>query len=437
MRGSKLSAPRPDGDAAVIVFAFLLVLRMSDSMRPATFTENINGIPIKFAKFCQVLPHRASHAVDLPCKPAQFGAQQYHAAGVRVREFPNHSGCGDFKWALNHDESEPFFLLARRGTCSFVEKSINAQKLGASGLVIANSAAQEEAVLQKKSPHLWHANLVLIDMYAVDADVPVSLEVFIPVLSVRAQNTTDLLNGRLRISFSNLSRPFGVAMAVNDSLARAGDEQMPPEMLRASAVASVSLGNYEWAEQMLRQALATWPDRSRKAVSALHTLGLVLVRFTDDPKKWEEALALLPGSKRYLTELANGIFWRIKRRDAEGENATLPTRWSADELCDLALQYSEKAVSIGGTDITPRTHYVRVLIWEMTGQNAGAIRKELKHILDLAFRYGDEMTYKLASRMANEYDERERLRQLRSTFTAIVGLMTFGSAFRRRTASMA
>ena len=103
-----------------------------------------------------------------------------------------------------------------------------------------------------------------------------------------------------------------------------------------------------------------------------------------------------------------------------------------DELSNLALEYSEKAVGIGGTDITPRSHYVRVLIWEMRSHDSAAIRKELDNILDLSFRYGDEITYKLANKKARELDELAHRQKMRIAAAAVVGLMTLGLAGGRR-----
>lgn len=80
-----------------------------------------------------------------PTYPASYPSVEAALVGKDKDNNPL-DGCGDGT-KLVHPLPEPFFVLATRGNCDFATKALNAQQLGAAGIIIYNDVQDSEELV--------------------------------------------------------------------------------------------------------------------------------------------------------------------------------------------------------------------------------------------------------------------------------------------------
>ena len=365
-----------------------------------------SSVEIEFPTWCTVTTTDPEKPV--PCRPALFGPNVCSMKSKKVVWYHN-NGC------TNETDSPDYtnqIVLISRGKCVFVQKVYQAQSNNASGVIIVDhpmKAGTSTDLSKKITRRKASADSALIKMWAEIPDKWMSKKIHIPVVSIRNENSIDIQNQNMSMSWTSLNRAHLAYVSGKDLLKRFPDHwnetdaqrTMSQGLFKTLGLSSTILGSYDEAEIFFRKAIEAFPIKSPKAVSSIHQLGIMLLNHTDNSTKWNESLSLLPGSKPYLTVMAEVLIHRF-------ETSRVPSFTSSDTLLFQALMLLKKSYEISGTVYTPRVTLNQAKIMSILEMDPAFTREKMTECMDDAAAYGDELSSISCGAMLRDHDKKYR-----------------------------
>ena len=369
------------------------------------------GEALEFPLWCHVEYGREVR--PFPCRPALFGAEHFSTNNGETSNIIvpfRDNGCSE-DTARSKDIFEGAFALIKRGSCPFVKKALAAQAAGAVGVLISDYPIPKNPSrkqLEELTGERASAESGVMLMWSEKSDKALADNVTIPVLSVKHEDFIEVFDqagdGKKAASLSveytkDFRAELGYVAAV-DLLNRHPPPKgsaLRPLLFSNIGKASQALQLYSVAESALREAIFSWPHKSREALPSLRRLGVLLVNHTSSRDKWTEALSTLPGDKGYKCSIAEAICQRI-------EQERLPAFInSADDALEIVWETLRQAENIQGGAETPRVWLDQAIAINLkrdkgknkTGftYNPAQVRYLLKRAHTASMAYNNERVY--------------------------------------------